>query len=40
MGAAISTGDFYFGAFLGLSRATSRDAVDAPVASSLPENEN
>ena len=40
MRAAISTGDFYFGAFLGLSRATSRDAVDAPVASSLPENEN
>jgi hypothetical protein len=38
--AAISTGDFYFGAFLGLSRTTSRDAVDAPVASSLPENEN
>jgi hypothetical protein len=40
MRAAISTGDFYFGAFLGLSRTTSRDAVDAPVASSLPENEN
>jgi hypothetical protein len=40
MPAAISTGDFYFGAFLGLSRTTSRDAVDAPVASSLPENEN
>src|SRR6266550_6726803 len=33
MGAAISTGDFYLGAFLGLSRTTSRDAVDAPVAS-------
>src|SRR6266478_420371 len=32
MRAAISTGDFYFGAFLGLSRTTSRDAVDAPVA--------
>ena len=32
------TGDFYFGAFLGLSRTTARDAVDAPVASSLPEN--
>jgi hypothetical protein len=40
MRAAISTGDFYFGAFLGLSRTTSRDAVDAPVASTLPENEN
>jgi len=40
MRAAISTGDFYFGAFLGLSRTTSRDAVDALVASSLPENEN
>jgi hypothetical protein len=40
MRAAISTDDFYFGAFLGLSRTTSRDAVDAPVASSLPENEN
>jgi hypothetical protein len=40
MRAAISTGDFYFGAFLGLSRTTSRDAVDAPVANSLPENEN
>ena len=40
MRAAISTGDFYFGAFLGLSRTTSRDAVDAPVVSSLPENEN
>jgi len=40
MRAAISTGDFYFGAFLGLSRTTSRDAVEAPVASSLPENEN
>jgi hypothetical protein len=40
MRAAISTGDFYFDAFLGLSRTTSRDAVDAPVASSLPENEN
>ena len=38
MCAAISTGDFYFGAFLGLSRTTARDAVDAPVASSLPEN--
>ena len=38
MRAAISTGDFYFGAFLGLSRTTSRDAVDAPVASSLPGN--
>ena len=38
MRAAISTGDFYFGAFLGLSRTTARDAVDAPVASSLPEN--
>jgi hypothetical protein len=38
MGAAISTGDFYFGAFLGLSSPTARDAVDAPVASSLPEN--
>lgn len=37
MGAAISTGDFYFGALLGLST-TARDAVDAPVASSLPEN--
>jgi len=40
MRVAISTGDFYFGASLGLSRTTSRDAVDAPVASSLPENEN
>ena len=38
MRAAISTGDFYFGAFLGLSRTTARDAVDTPVASSLPEN--
>jgi hypothetical protein len=38
MGAAISTGDSYFGAFLGLSRTTARDAVDAPVASSSPEN--
>src|SRR6476646_12245107 len=32
MRAAISTGDLYCGAFLGLSRTTSRDAVDAPVA--------
>ena len=31
MRAAISTGDFYFGAFLGLSRTTARDAVDAPM---------
>jgi hypothetical protein len=38
MRAAISTGDFYFGAFLGLSRATARDAANAPVASLSPDN--
>ena len=38
MRAAISTGDFYFGAFLGLWRTTARDAVDAPVAISLPDS--